>query len=139
MAMLSCCVALVLAGLGGLHVFWALGGGSAMTAVVPERAGKPLFRPGRAATLAVAGLLFVAAGVVLERGGIAHGLPEPLARWGTGLVAVAFLARAVGEFRYVGFFKSVRGTRFAVLDTRVYSPLCLALGLATALLAYGGG
>ncbi len=139
MAMLSCCVALVLAGLGGLHVLWALGGGSATTAVVPERAGKPLFRPGRTATLAVAGLLFAAAIVVLEQGRMIHTLPGPLTRWATALLAIAFTARAVGEFRYVGFFKSVRGTRFAVLDTRVYSPLCLALGLAAALLAYGSG
>ena len=44
-------------------------------------------------------------------------------------------ARAIGEFRYVGFFKRVVGSRFATLDTFVYSPLCLALAIGVALVA----
>jgi catechol 2,3-dioxygenase-like lactoylglutathione lyase family enzyme len=42
-----------------------------------------------------------------------------------------FLLRAVGDFRLVGFFKRVRGTPFARWDTRLFSPLCVALGLAS--------
>jgi len=38
-------------------------------------------------------------------------------------MAVVFAARAVGDFKYVGFFKSIKGTTFALWDTRVYSPL----------------
>jgi Protein of unknown function (DUF3995) len=130
-------VALILAGLGILHVYWALGGRWAMGAAVPEHEGRPLFQPGVVATLVVAALLFGATILVLPQG--AHGflLSEPLTSWGRWVVAVAFMARAIGDFRYVGFFKRVRGTRFADLDTRVYSPLCFALGLATARLASG--
>jgi hypothetical protein len=43
--------------------------------------------------------------------------------------------RAIGDFNYVGFFKRRRGTRFAHLDTRLYSPLALGLGLGTAIVA----
>jgi hypothetical protein len=37
--------------------------------------------------------------------------------------------RAIGDFNYVEFFKRHRETSFAHLDTRVYSPLALALKL----------
>ena len=46
----------------------------------------------------------------------------------TWLIAAAFALRAIGDFRYVGFFKRIRDSRFAHLDTIAYSPLfaCLA-------------
>jgi hypothetical protein len=44
--------------------------------------------------------------------------------------------RAIGDFHLIGFFKRVRGTRFASLDTAVYSPLCLALALGVFVVAY---
>jgi len=40
-----------------------------------------------------------------------------------------FSLRAIGDFKYVGFFKSIRNTDFSVLDTKFYSPLCLVIGL----------
>lgn len=40
-----------------------------------------------------------------------------------------------GRFRFVGFFKTVRGSRFARWDTLLFSPLCLLLGLAVAIIA----
>jgi hypothetical protein len=58
------------------------------------------------------------------------GLPSRLVRGATALLAALFLLRSVGEFRLVGFFKRVRGTDFAWWDTRLYSPLCLAMGVA---------
>jgi hypothetical protein len=45
------------------------------------------------------------------------------------LIAAAFALRAIGDFRYVGFFKRIRGSRFARLDTFAYSPLCAFLAL----------
>jgi hypothetical protein len=55
------------------------------------------------------------------------------------LLALGLLARAVGEFRYVGFFKRVRGSRFARLDTLIYSPVCLLLAVGVALVAWQHG
>jgi hypothetical protein len=48
---------------------------------------------------------------------------------GTWLTAAVFALRAIGDFRYVGFFKRIRDSRFARIDTLAYSPLrgCLAL------------
>jgi hypothetical protein len=46
------------------------------------------------------------------------------------LCASAFSLRVIGDFRYVGLFKSIRGTRFAHYDTLVFTPLCLFLATA---------
>jgi hypothetical protein len=52
-------------------------------------------------------------------------------------VFAAFL-RSVGDFRLVGFFKRVRGTRFARYDSLLFSPLSLALGVPTLWLGWAG-
>jgi hypothetical protein len=117
--------------LSGLHVFWALSGRTYSSRVIPTVDGVPVLRPGRAATLAVAALLLAAAVVSLWRGA----WPDSGASWvpHTGILVIAgvFAARAIGDFRLVGFFKRVRGTDFARNDSLVYSPLCAAVsGLA---------
>jgi len=58
-----------------------------------------------------------------------------IACWG---LASVFLARAIGDFRFVGFFKRVHGSRFAHWDTALYSPLCLVIGLAIVALNVAG-
>ena len=80
----------------------------------------------------VAMALAVACFLVLAvRGLVLSPLPAALTRIGATGVGAAFLLRAIGEFRYVGFFKRVRGTRFAFWDTCLFSPLCLGIGLAS--------
>jgi Protein of unknown function (DUF3995) len=130
-------VAAALGALALMHVYWAVGGRAGKSIAVPEINGRPAFVPSTAGTLAVAAALFFAASVVAIAGGLVgvggyRGLFRILA---LGLSAT-FLARAVGDFRLVGFFKRVRGTRFALLDTTVFAPLCLVFGLAVLYVAY---
>lgn len=135
-------VAGALGALALLHVFWAVGGRTPGAAVIPEVEGRPSFRPGPGATLAVAAALVCAAALVLRQSRAARGPGlEPRATghtavlWLTRLVGLVFVARAIGDFRLVGFFKSVRDTRFAAWDTWLYAPLCLALGVAVLAIA----
>jgi uncharacterized protein DUF3995 len=119
-----------LAALGALHIYWALGGTvGAGSAVVPAVGGRSAFTPGPALTLAVAALLEIAAALVALQGTlfVIDGLPPALIRAGALGVAVVLAARGVGDFRLVGLFKRVRRTRFARLDSRVYTPLCFAV------------
>jgi hypothetical protein len=133
-------VSMVLGGLAAIHVYWAFGGRRGRSGAIPELEGKPLFRPGVAATLGVAVLLAVAGALVLERAGHGPGVVSPtVSLWGTWGVAIALMGRAVGDFSYVGFFKRRATTAFARLDTRLYSPLALALGVGAGVVAWIGG
>ena len=44
-------------------------------------------------------------------------------------MAMIFVLRTLGDFRYVGFTKRIRNTSFAEWDTKLYSPLCLLMAL----------
>jgi len=119
--------AVVIAAVSALHVHWARGGERFAANAIPTRDGKPTINPGPVATYTVAGLLATAglAGA-LSTARFGGRIARILAA-GAGLV---FLFRAMGDFRVLGFFKKERNTEFAKLDTRIYSPLCLFLGLA---------
>ena len=122
-----------------LHVSWALGRISASAAVIPLREGKPLFTPTPAATLLVALALLVCALLVLGMlGSLRFGLPGWPFRIGVWGVAAAFLLRAIGDFRYLGFFKTVRDTPFARNDSWLYSPLCVGIAVSCAILGTVG-
>ena len=120
-----------------VHVYWALGPHGTKSAVVPEVDGRAAFRPSPPATLAVALVLLACALLVAATSGLA---PSPLPmRILCGLMfalALVLLARAIGDFRLVGFFKRVTGTRFTRLDSAVYSPLCLLLAIGSFVLGY---
>ena len=119
-------VVTILSVLALLHVYWALGPQGTSAATIPEINGRPAFRPSRLATLgvAIAGRLWV------------DPLAPPLVRLLTFALGAVFVARAIGDFRLVGFFKQARISRFARLDTWVYAPLCLLLGVAVLFVAY---
>lgn len=125
---------LIFLGLSALHWVWAVQGTNNLDGFVPQIDGKPAFRPGRLATTAVAMLLLAAAAVCASQAQL-FGWPRwPFARLCVWVLLVAFLLRAIGEFRLVGFFKRVRGTRFARLDTWIFSPLCLVISVLCGLL-----
>ena len=110
------------------HFYMACVGPRGQGAAVPSVDGRPLFVPSTRSTIAVGIVLVLFATLVAATSGmLSIGLPTRLLVWLSYGLALGLLARAVGEFRYAGFFKSVRGSRFARMDTRVYSPLCLLL------------
>jgi hypothetical protein len=133
---LALAVASVFVALALWHFYMAAAPAQGRGGAVPVSDGKPLFVPSVRATLAVGLVLLLFALLVAGTGGLlSYGLPRWLLRWLSYGLALGLLARAIGEFRYVGFFKRVVGTRFATLDTFVYSPLCLALAIGVALVA----
>jgi hypothetical protein len=131
--------------LGLVHLYWALGGRLGRGAALPQLPGSPkssepsepgrsamvnAFEPGPAMTLLVAAALIGVGAAVGLRAGlfsapVRHGALQAL----LAAVALVMWARAVGDFRLVGFFKRIKGSAFARMDTWVYSPLCVVLGL----------
>jgi hypothetical protein len=129
---LALTVACVLALLSMLHVYWGLEGIEARSAVIPEVNGKPVFLPLPRDCYAVAAALALACILVTTRGGLLRSpLPEAWTQTGTIAVGAVLALRAIGDFHVMGFSKRVRDTRFAEWDSRLFSPVCLMLGLAT--------
>ena len=122
-----CLVFIVLA---AMHFYWAMGGNALKGAAVPEISGKVAFSPGPLATAGVGVALIACAALIAAASGfLGIALPHYLLSWLCYALSLILLARAIGDFRLVGFFKTVRNSRFARLDSAVYSPLCLALSL----------
>ena len=116
-----------------VHVYWAFGGRFGKRAAIPEQDGVPLLRPTMLGTLAVATALLAGACAVASRAGwLWPNLYPGAIAFAIVALALIFAVRAVGDFRYVGFFKRVRGSRFAQMDSLCYSPLCVALSLSIA-------
>ena len=120
-----CAIALV-------HVYWALGGRRGKGRPFRSRTASRL-RPTAIGTLAVAVALLGGACMVAARAGWLgpNAYPGTIS-FAVVAFALIFAVRAVGDFRYVGFFKRIRGSRFARMDTLYYSPLCAALALSIA-------
>jgi hypothetical protein len=133
LTLLVCSVFLMLA---LWHVCMALLPASGVSVAVPSENGTPLFVPSRSASVGVAAVLLLFTVLVAATGGVLQlEVPELALSWLSYALAIGLLARAVGEFRYVGIFKQVRGSRFATLDTLIYSPVCLLLSAGVALVA----
>jgi len=115
--------------LSGLHVYWGLGGKWAKDAAVPRNVnGAKRINPSAFACFIVAFLLLGAEFFVLvESRLLFFNWPGWLLHSGSWILIALFTARAIGEFRYVGFFKKVKASKFAYLDTKYYSPLCVLI------------
>jgi hypothetical protein len=108
----------ILVSLSALHVYWGLGLSTPSVLVIPEAEGEPLFVPSRVATFAVAAALAVAALVAASRGQLALASgPGSIVHWAAIAAGGAFLLRAIGEFKYVGFFPARPHSRIATIDT----------------------
>ena len=134
-------VGLILTGLALLHLYWAGGGRFAALAAVPEVSQKPVFTASPGACILVALFLGSAAAIVVMQAGL--WAPSSVPRWvpalGSWVLAAIFALRALGDFRLVGFFKRVRGTRFARMDTVLYSPLSVLLAVGCGWVASARG
>ena len=49
-------------------------------------------------------------------------------------IAIIFILRAIGDFKYLGFFKKINHSDFAKSDTKLFSPLCLTIGILAILI-----
>lgn len=137
-AIAAAITAIVFVVLGLWHAYWAAGGRLAHRAALPIQDGQPLFRPSPLGTLAVAAALIGCAWITAANGGLVTAPPLRWLPWLGMAVALGLLARAIGDFRYVGFFKRKGEDPFARLDTRFYSPLCLLLAAGVALASWPG-
>ncbi len=114
-----------------LHFYWAIGGDWAFSKVLPTTiAGEPLLAPTVMDSIIVGlALLIFSIFYCIKSTIIAIKLPNWLTTilsWGVPLI---FSIRAIGDFKYIGFFKEIDTTTFGQLDTSFFSPLCLFIAV----------
>ena len=135
-SLLSIFLFLIFLFLSAIHFYWAFGGRWAKDAGIPtNESNSKVISPGFLSTVIIAlGLLGFGVFVLAERKILSIPIPTPVNKYGLWIIATIFLVRAIGEFRYVGFFKKIKHTRFGRNDTNYYSPLCLVIGILTIIL-----
>lgn len=133
---LSLINAIILIIISAIHFYWAFGGKWATDRVFPEiKSTKPI-KPSILATVVVAFAFLGFAIVYLNKINLfSIRLPQVIEQYGTWVLSVVFIIRAIGEFKYVGFFKTMKDSKFAEMDTKFYSPLCLYLGLSSLIIS----
>jgi hypothetical protein len=120
-----------------LHFYWGFGGSLWYTDVLPSNStGSKRLNPGITTTFVVAfGLLLLALITIGNLGIWDKSISRKYFRYGALLISIVFFTRAIGDFKFVGFFKAVKGTRFAVNDTQFFTPFCVFVA-ATCLLIF---
>ncbi|MGE6588027.1 DUF3995 domain-containing protein [Bacillus mycoides] len=122
-----------------LHIYWAFGGRWGSAAVIPVKEGehKPAFTPRIWGTLFVAILILLASVIIVVQVGYLQGFEaNSLSKIGSIVCALVFIVRAIGDFKFVGFFKKNKHSQFARYDTWFYSPLCLFFGFVYIMLLF---
>jgi hypothetical protein len=134
MFLLSIIVFLIMFVVASFHFYWAFGGKFGLLSAGPSLEGGKDFIPSRA-------LIFIVAVTLLALAILAIQLVSPIKAFKEYIHVIGYIVsalliiRAIGDFKYVGFFKKIYNSKFATLDTRFFSPLVLFLGISYGLLS----
>ena len=129
---------LTLSAIAAVHVYWAFGGlwpGATPRELIDTVIGVPEMQamPSKSVTLAVAGMIFLGGVIALFAGGLLPFRPRWMVQAATGVLTLVFLGRAVAGF-WIAYHGSKASEPFATYDLFLYSPLCLVIGGAFAVL-----
>ncbi len=135
--MIGILISIILIIISIIHIYWAFGGKWGIAGAIPTHEGKPLFEPEPIGTLVVSLGLIFASSIILGRVGYItlNTRFDFIFEWGIWFLAIVFLLRAIGDFKYVGLFKKIKDTNFAYWDTRLHSPLCFIISIGLFYLA----
>lgn len=130
--------AIILFFVAAIHFYWAFGGKWGAYAVLPQiNTEKRLFTPSPLATVAVAIPFFLISLIFAQAAGwfdfeiVGQYLSILLL-----VLVVVFAIRAMGDFKYVGFFKKIKNTEFAITDTKYFTPLCAFVAITLLIAIY---
>ncbi len=137
MDVLAILLSIVLIFLAVLHFYWALFGIKDPEAVLPTMVESNTVKtPGKIAAVLVGIVLLCFAFVFINK--VVAYVDYPWLKYVSLGIGFIFMVRALGDFKYVGFFKTAKNSKFSALDTRYYSPLCLLMGVLVLLLEFFG-
>jgi len=131
---LSIIVCVIMLITSALHFYWAFGGNYGLMSAGPSLEGGKDFIPN-------GWLIFVVACLLLGLAILSIQLYSPLKQLQGYIhyigysVSISLIIRAIGDFKYIGFFKKIKNSNFASLDSKYFSPLILLLGISYGLLS----
>ena len=119
-----------------LHLYWGFGGKWAIASTLPStKSGEPVLKPAAIhCFIAAGGLMLFGVAPLLKVGLLSADLPAWISAYSLWAITTLFFFRAIGDFRYVGFFKKIRDTNFGRLDTFLYAPLSFIISLVALLI-----
>tara|TARA_B110000114_G_C14805726_1_gene282643 strand:+ start:22 stop:468 length:447 start_codon:yes stop_codon:yes gene_type:complete len=130
-SLLSSILIIIFFGLSLIHFYWANGGQFGFDNALPmNEQGIPMLNPTTIDSILVGiilllfGLFYLFSLNLLKRKFLV--IVRNIGLW---VIPIIFILRAFGDFKYIGFFKQIKSTEFAHLDTVFYSPLCLTIGI----------
>lgn len=128
--MLSILLFIIFVILGFVHFNWMFGGKWGLDKALPTKEnGERILNPGKTDSGIVGiGLLMFGAFYLLKSELIVINIPDWIVKFGSWIIPTIFILRAIGDFKYVGFFKKIKKTTFGKRDTKLFSPLCLIIG-----------
>jgi len=124
--------------LSSIHFYWATGGTLGYLSSLPTNEnGSILLAPTIFDCIIVATILFVFTLIytfsIKDRKSKIFNSLIKLGQW---VIPILFLIRAVGDFKYVGFFKQVTTTEFSRMDSYFFTPLCLLISFVGIIILY---
>ena len=134
------CNTSILVVLALFHFYWAAGGKWGIEYTIPDKFKMGYFQARNkpfvtAATLGVAmGLLFASLIVSSNYLNTTVLIPHSWTLWGTRMIGIIFILRAIGDFKICGIFKEKNDSKFARSDTRLFIPLCMLIGFSAILI-----
>lgn len=117
--------------LGLIHFTWAFGGKWGLEKTLPTKeSGERVLNPKKFDS-AVVGLVLTFFGLLylLKSGLLILDIPIWIITYGSWIIPSIFILRAIGDFKYIGFFKKIKNTEFGKTDLKIFSPLCLVIGI----------
>jgi len=113
------------------HFYWLFGGEKWIDKALPtDENEKRVLNPGKFETVIVTfGLLLFEFYYLLKMELFEMEIPKLIAEYSGWIISLIFIVRAIGDFKYVGFFKRIKKTEFAKLDTRYFTFISLIVGL----------
>ncbi|OHX67867.1 DUF3995 domain-containing protein [Flammeovirga pacifica] len=123
--------------LSGFHFYWLFGGEWGVENVIPTNTDNEtsLSTPKLATLIVALGLGTFGLMYLLKSGLVEFEIPHWL-YYGYWIIPSIFILRGIGEFKYVGFFKKVKDTKFAKSDTQFFTPLCFIIGVLGVLIQF---
>ncbi len=124
--------------IASVHIYWAMGGKMASLTVLPQLSSEKLvFKPSSFMTFIVAISFYIMSFIFVNAAGF---FEVSILKNNQNVIliflGIVVLIRAIGDFKYVGFTKKIKGTPFSINDTKYYSPLCLLISITTFLAIY---